>query len=1252
MSNLKGMQEVPIWQFLFGKFDDAKLKQKRAQTIPLLVTYCHTRKDAIAEMLTSDKKDNKLEKRFLGNFETYVKMILSGDKNELKDQKLSDKPGEANALPIKANMMSSPKLISPGYNAVQGNPMDFIMRMNYTDVFQVMGTSYTFKWAAKSVPKDGSKSKTNEGGALQSLGGKMSRAWDYHQEDYDRTSDLVGSLGEVGLGAVTLSAANSILRYVGNGISWAIETIFRPENAHPFVFNEPGLHIVVCSAIPDNEGKAHKRPPSVAYLPVNVRSPQKLASQSVDQSKQSEDRNRTRLEKLKKELEDQKLSKKDRLNKEKEKEALEASLGSVHDQLIYQKKQLQLQLKKLKPSDHKYKLTKKRLADLELMIKHQKERGLANSNAKPEKIHSVFVADAGNKINMLLESVFIAKFAGTESYQLSDTTTKSSGTVKAYGSTKQNAIESGLKELLEGISGYGRGYCSFIVDGKKKTIRIAASAGSLMMEAVDNLAMVASVAVVAAAPFTGGTSLSLMIPIGVVGAIPSGYRLLKKAELGTLDMGLHDWMDIVNIVGGIVGLGQLKAGNVAMKAAVLGQGQKLVRVSGALMILGIGADGMGVALMGAQVIKDLESLQGLPPEMRAAAFTKIMGQVMVQAGIMAGGSMAGRKYQHAMVDAKVKEMMKKYGVDTSDSSIPKAPIDSNSSKTDSADSQSNQSSSLDKKPKPASTPDLNSDTNNPAKKKGNADTAKAPAAPVDNLNGTKIYDSAHKDPPGSASNPLKLAVPLDRSKALSVSGDAGSTHGAAKGRLGAFDAKVHMADGSVKDVVVKVVDSAKHQDVFLREINGAYGASKTGMAEYFGIVQVTRPNGTIDGSVLAFAMGKVQGGFVENFASNKSPGYGKAHSETLAAKKAVSETTVNDIAQFGKRLIDNDYFAKGDLQGLVDANGNWRPIDFSCIRPLTKVDPNASPKVQAEQLAKRTKEIQDHNSTFKRESDGMKKILKNRSNTTGSAPPAPSSSSGKTQKMDFSSHPAFSTKPPGQTPAASGPTTNKPNTVKNGTAKSSGHADSQQNMRPGHDTVYIGPNPLLQGQKSGPSSKTVKNQSVDPSVAKTQEIPVFDPSKSQSSEPKNQSVDPSVAKTQEIPVFDPSKSQSTKPKNQSNSTPSDKTQKVPVFDPDKTQKMPAIKPEPTQSIARPDSDATQIIPRPDLSKTKEMPAIKPEPTQSIARPDLDATQIIPRPDLSKTKEMPAIKPEPTQSIARPDLDATQIIPRPDLSKTK
>jgi hypothetical protein len=232
------------------------------------------------------------------------------------------------------------------------------------------------------------------------------------------------------------------------------------------------------------------------------------------------------------------------------------------------------------------------------------------------------------------------------SYYVSDSTTADSGhdtetaevsaeEVKKGKTAKGKAIMAAVKHILEGTMGYGRGNVSIVVGSETLGDRIEASETQILLEGLSNLATVASVAAIAAAPFTGGESLVLLIPIGVIGAIPSAYRLATRAEAGNLRNDLSTWMDVVNIASAFVGLG-------TESQVVKTLAKQAIVVRGGLMITAIGTHGLNVILLSEQVKSQLDEVGNLPPELRAAHIAEIIEGAAVNAGIMIGGMLAAK----------------------------------------------------------------------------------------------------------------------------------------------------------------------------------------------------------------------------------------------------------------------------------------------------------------------------------------------------------------------------------------------------------------------------------------------------------------------------------------------------------------------------------------------------------------------------------------------------------------------------------
>src|SRR5262249_46667772 len=145
------------------------------------------------------------------------------------------------------------------------------------------------------------------------------------------------------------------------------------------------------------------------------------------------------------------------------------------------------------------------------------------------------------------------KAAGTGAWQVNDATTPHSTSASASG-TRHAAIVAALNDLFR-HSDYGRGKASVRVDGILESIDVpTVSAGKLFMEAASNTATLLSVIAIAATAVTG-VGMVLMVPAMVVGALASAYNIIDRAIDHTLHFDLALAMDVVNIVGALVGVG-------------------------------------------------------------------------------------------------------------------------------------------------------------------------------------------------------------------------------------------------------------------------------------------------------------------------------------------------------------------------------------------------------------------------------------------------------------------------------------------------------------------------------------------------------------------------------------------------------------------------------------------------------------------------------------------------------------------------
>ncbi|HEX3481483.1 MAG TPA: DUF4157 domain-containing protein, partial [Kofleriaceae bacterium] len=553
------------------------------------------------------------------------------------DQVIQSAPGRANAQPHPSTMGSYPVLQPPLFEAALQTDHRFVMQLQFPSVFDAFAR-YSYFWERVRVPDSqigGVTDAATARGERPTWGevgsARFHRASRYARADIGRAvEDITGSLGEAGVGALEIAAAAAIFRYIGTGLRLAFEIVTRPDHEQPIVFPEEGLYLVRCRAVPitgDNDEVV--RAPSVAYLPVFATSGQRMAEQQTEQAQAMTDQAVARLAEIERLLAGPGAVP-DRAALEAERADLQASIGSVEDRIHLQQRQLTAALARLPPGSAERALIERQLESLQqvLAVRARRERGGALNHS--EVLDASFVGDEGQVIRLLLEAAPRPSHGGHTRFYVSDLTTPNSGHATGSGTDRASAILDGVRQILESGSAYGRGSVSVRIDGRTFSRRIEASQTALLMETIENAAMAISIAAVAAAPFTGGASLAILLPVGVIGAVPSAYRLATRAENGTLRFDLQTAMDVVNIAGGLIGLGSA--------ATPL----RMVRLGQALMIAGIGAGGAGMLLMGAGVIAQIEQLQSLPPGLRAARLLEIVGQALVNAGIMVGTVLAER----------------------------------------------------------------------------------------------------------------------------------------------------------------------------------------------------------------------------------------------------------------------------------------------------------------------------------------------------------------------------------------------------------------------------------------------------------------------------------------------------------------------------------------------------------------------------------------------------------------------------------
>jgi hypothetical protein len=563
------------------------------------------------------------------------------------DIQLTDDPATSNLPPHPASLSVHPPL-GAFFDASLDGTYRYAMQLAFPDVFEAF-TRYDFTWGIKKLPDEQvatlakSAYKTPSTGAVTRQ--ELKRWAARSATDLERAvGGLMANVGQAGA-ELELVAVNSLFRLLG-AITWdVLRDLTRPRSERDIVFTEgAGLYVVACTASQQIQGKGFVRAPATAYMPAVVKTTEALAESTLDLVVSMREADRRRLDELRKEL-DKKPPPPDYEQKREEAERLYKVLESYGGALEQQLDDLRKRRKALEGqagTEADRSLLDKQIKRLEETLDTRGARAAALTGATP--MSAVFTSDEGSVVALALE---VAKVGDThddagrktgETWYVSDLTTPTSDDAKRTAPTANEAIEAALVAILEDIHGYGYGVVAVqFPGGARKTIKIAKSKGALVMETMEHVATALAVAAVAAAPFTGGASLVLMLPAGIIGAVPSAYRIASRAESGSLRFDLALAMDVVNVVGAFAGLGEVTTP------------LRMIRLSQAFLIIGAGANGLGVLLMGAQIAEQIEALKdsGYPPGLRLAKTMEIVGNALLQAGIMVGATLAQRAKSRA-----------------------------------------------------------------------------------------------------------------------------------------------------------------------------------------------------------------------------------------------------------------------------------------------------------------------------------------------------------------------------------------------------------------------------------------------------------------------------------------------------------------------------------------------------------------------------------------------------------------------------
>jgi hypothetical protein len=260
------------------------------------------------------------------------------------------------------------------------------------------------------------------------------------------------------------------------------------------------------------------------------------------------------------------------------------------------------------------------------------------ADARP--LYATFVSDGGDTIPLVLDWV-VVKGGRPLTVLLSDHTNPSSGIEEASGPTRDAAVLSALVSLLRGRSGYGRGLVSVqLPGGARQTERIEASSGALLNETLDSLTTIATVTSLALAPFTGGASLAILVPVGIVSGVRATERMYTRYDASTLRWDLSTLTDLVDVVSSIVA-----AGGMVRSAKGAFQISRIGRI--AAVSFEVAENTTAYIILGAELerqLREIDATAGLSDRERRRRRMLALGNALVNVGIQAGSQLIAHSY--------------------------------------------------------------------------------------------------------------------------------------------------------------------------------------------------------------------------------------------------------------------------------------------------------------------------------------------------------------------------------------------------------------------------------------------------------------------------------------------------------------------------------------------------------------------------------------------------------------------------------
>jgi len=638
----------PGYKYLFPADKAADAYPARLRFIEV----CLALEPSLAAKAKDEKAGRDAREKLLDRFAEDFKIMLDLNTmaNANGEDVLQDQVSKANANPFPCSLAVSPQAEA----LPAGGDMAAEMSVNADHWLSLWNFHYW--WDLIRIEPDGTRVETSTS-RLTMLGRRLDREAEYTRADFRRLKrDISSTCGPANLGAINVASSLAIIRFTGTLLKDFLRAIFEKPYEKSLVLPGPGFYMLRCIAgNASSKGPLH-RVPSATYHLFRVVSKRDLAEEQANAALEEVRLNDLLWKPVTESLIQSGTLEGDELEQKKtELELINASIaGDAPSMYAVQRANLEraktnkaIAAQISTDPDAVPKKIRERLEEIETTLQHRKDR-LAGVTGTPYRVITTLVGDGGT-MKLMIEAVDISTADGFEVLVI-DSTAPKSGFEKRKAPTRLAAIRAALANLLENsVTGYSRGWCTILVpsDGKtgtgahdRDTFEVGKDLESMLVEVIEGDSLIISVLALLAAPFTGGASLAILIPMGIIGAIPSGYRIAKRNEEGTFAWDMETALDLLNIVSSFLGVGQV--GSTSLK---------LTRLAGTFKLAGQGADGLNIILGTGQFFKELEDISTdpnlLPSERRYRLALSVATKLMND-GVMVGHMLAMHMYGEMM----------------------------------------------------------------------------------------------------------------------------------------------------------------------------------------------------------------------------------------------------------------------------------------------------------------------------------------------------------------------------------------------------------------------------------------------------------------------------------------------------------------------------------------------------------------------------------------------------------------------------